>query len=142
LIKRIIALIRRLWAIQLLRFLVVGGINTLFGYGVFALFILLHMNYMLAALLGQVCGVLFNFKTYGTFVFKNKNNRLILRFFGVYLVTYLLNIGLLKVFNLYGVNNLIAGGIILLPVTLIGFSLNKRFVFRNINNKESSEVSR
>jgi putative flippase GtrA len=138
LIKPIIALIRRLWAIQLLRFLVVGGINTLFGYGVFALFILLHMNYVLAALLGQVCGVLFNFKTYGVLVFKNKNNRLILRFFGVYLVTYLLTIGFLKIFNIYGVNNLVGGAILVLPMALISFVLNRRFVFRSINSKQNS----
>jgi putative flippase GtrA len=136
LIKQIIALIRRLWAIQLLRFLVVGGINTLFGYGIFALFILLHMNYVWAALLGQVCGVLFNFKTYGVLVFKNKNNRLILRFFGAYLVTYLLTIGFLKIFNIYGVNNLVAGAILLLPMALISFLLNKRFVFRNLSKKQ------
>ena len=134
-IKWIISLIRRLWAIQFLRFLIVGGINTLFGYGVFALFILLHVHYTIAALLGQICGVLFNFKTYGTLVFKNKNNRLILRFIGVYVITYLLSIGVLKIFNIYGVNNLIAGAIMTLPISLIGFLLNRRFVFRSINKK-------
>jgi putative flippase GtrA len=91
------------------------------------------MNYVLAALLAQICGVLFNFKTYGALVFKNKNNRLILRFFGVYLVTYLLTIGFLKIFNIYGVNNLVAGAILLLPMALISFLLNRRFVFRTIN---------
>jgi len=139
LISKVVALIRRLWAIQFLRFLVVGGINTAFGYGIFALFILLHVHYTLAALLGQICGVLFNFKTYGILVFKNKNNRLLLRFIGVYLFTYLLTIGLLKVFSYYGISNLIAGAIILLPVALIGFLLNRRFVFRAINNKNQAK---
>lgn len=138
-ISKVVALIRRLWAIQFLRFLVVGGINTAFGYGIFALFILLHVHYTLAALLGQICGVLFNFKTYGILVFKNKNNRLLLRFIGVYLFTYLLTIGLLKVFSYYGISNLIAGAIILLPVALIGFLLNRRFVFRAINNKNQAK---
>ena len=135
-IKQAIALIRRLWAIQFLRFLIVGGINTVFGYSVFAVFILLKLPYPLAAFLGQTCGVLFNFKTYGILVFKNKDNRLIFKFVGVYIFTYCLTIGLLWVFNFYGVHNLIAGAIIILPVALVGFILNRRFVFRNLKRKQ------
>lgn len=136
-IKRIIAIIRRFWAIQFLRFLVVGGINTIFGYTVYAVLILLNLHYALAALLSQICGVLFNFKTTGTFVFKNRNNRLIFKFFGVYAITYFLTIGLLKLFTIYGVNNLIAGAIIVLPMALVSFTLNKRLVFRALSKKQN-----
>ena len=138
-IKWGIALIRRLWAIQFLRFLVVGGVNTAFGYGVFAAMILLHVHYAVAALVSQICGILFNFKTTGTLVFKNKNNRLIFKFFGVYGITYLLTIGLLKIFNIYGVNNLIAGAIIVLPMSLVSFTLMKRFVFKTSGKKPVNE---
>lgn len=134
-IKQIIAMVRRLWAIQFLRFLVVGAVNTAFGYGVFAGFILLHLHYTVAALLATICGVLFNFKTTGVLVFENKNNRLIFRFFGVYAITYLLTIGLLKVFNFYNVSNLIGGAIIALPIAFISFSLSKKLVFRALNRK-------
>lgn len=128
-------MVRRLWAIQFLRFLVVGAVNTAFGYGVFAGFILLHLHYTVAALLATICGVLFNFKTTGVLVFENKNNRLIFRFFGVYAITYLLTIGLLKVFNFYNVSNLIGGAIIALPIAFISFSLSKKLVFRALNRK-------
>ena len=131
-IRRIIDLIRRLWAIPFMRFLIVGGINTVFGYSIFALFIFLGLHYVLAALLGQICGILFNFKTTGTLVFKNKDNRLILRFFGVYLVTYLLGIGLLKIFDMYGVKILVAAAIMLLPMALVSFLLMRRFVFKTL----------
>ena len=107
----------------------VGGVNTVFGYTVFAVFILLGLHYVWAALLGQICGVLFNFKTTGTIVFKNKSNRLIFRFFGVYLITYLLNVGSLKVFDLYGVSPLVAGAITILPIALLSFFINRTFVF-------------
>ena len=117
--------------IQFVRFLITGGLNTLFGYGMFALLILINVHYVLAVLVAQICGVLFNFKTYGYIVFKNKNNRLILRFVGVYVITYLITIGLLKVFAIYDVNKLIAGAIILLPVSGISFILNRKFVFKN-----------
>jgi putative flippase GtrA len=111
----------------------VGGVNTVFGYTVFAVFILLGLHYVLAALLGQICGILFNFKTTGTIVFRNKDNRLISRFFGVYLFTYLLTIGLLKVFDFYGIGSLVAGAIIILPIALLSFSLNRKFVFNTLD---------
>jgi len=130
LIRKIIDLIRRLWAIPFLRFLVVGGINTVFGYGVFALFILLGLHYVLAVLLGQICGILFNFKTTGTIVFKNRNNRLILRFFGVYVITYFSIVGLLKLFDMAGVTPLVAGAIIVLPMGVVSFLLMRKLVFK------------
>jgi len=115
---------------------VVGAVNTAFGYSIFAVLILLHLHYTVAALLSTICGVLFNFKTTGVLVFKNKDNRLIFRFFGVYLITYLLTIGLLKVFNSYGVSNLIAGAIIALPMAFVSFSLSKKLVFRTTGKKQ------
>jgi putative flippase GtrA len=130
--SNIIDLVRKFWSVQILRFFAVGGVNTAFGYGVFALFIWFGLPEELAALLGTICGVLFNFKTYGTIVFKNKNARLILRFFGVYLVTYLLAIGLLRIFKHYGISSLVAYAIIILPIALLSFWLNKRFVFRAV----------
>lgn len=93
------------------------------------MFIWLGLPTELAALLGTICGVLFNFKTYGTIVFKNKNGRLILRFFGVYLFTYLLAIGLLKIFKYYGISSLVAYAIIILPIALLSFFLLRKFVF-------------
>lgn len=128
-----IDLVRVLWSIQILRFFVVGGVNTAFGYGVFALLIWIGLPKELAAFLSTICGILFNFKTTGTIVFKNRDNRLIFRFFAVYGVTYLLNIGLLDVFENFGIGPYIAGAIIILPVSLLGFFLNKRFVFNSID---------
>jgi putative flippase GtrA len=130
LISQIINIIQNIWSIQLFRFFIVGGINTLFGYGVFALFTLLHLHYVVATLLATICGILFNFKTTGALVFKNKSNRLIFRFFAVYLVYYLLNIGLLKLFDWYHINSLIAQAIIILPLSLMAFFLLKKSVFQ------------
>lgn len=139
-IRRIIELIRRLWAIPFLRFLLVGGVNTVFGYSVFALFIILGFPYVLAALLSQICGILFNFKTTSTIVFKNRENRLICRFFGVYLFTYLLNIGLLKLFDMAGVGSLIAQAIIVLPMAVVSFLLLRKFVFSSLNKKQGGQI--
>lgn len=132
--RKIIGLIRRLWAVPFLRFLVVGVINAVFGYSVFALFILLGIHYALAVLLGHICGILFNFKTTGMIVFQNRDNRLIMRFFGVYLFTYLLTIGLLKIFEMCNVNALVAMAIIVLPIALVSFLLMRRFVFKTMKH--------
>jgi len=109
---------------------VVGGVNTLFGYSVFALFTLIGLHYVLAALLATICGILFNFKTTGTIVFRNRDNRLILRFFGVYLITYSLMVGLLKLFDMAGVIPLVGGAIIVLPLAVFSFLLMKKLVFK------------
>lgn len=136
--RQIRALVHRLWSIQLLRFFVVGGLNTAFGFTVYSIFILLHLHYVVAALLGQICGILFNFKTTGTIVFKNKDNRLIFRFFIVYLVTYLITIGLLKIFHIHNIGSIVAGAIIIIPIALLAFFLNKKFVFNRLQKKKAN----
>ena len=114
---------------QIFRFLVVGGINTVFGYGIFALLLWLGLHYSIASLLSTVLGILFNFKTTGLIVFKSHDNRLILKFFGVYGIVYLLNILGLYLFDLIGVNPYYSGAIMILPMAALAFVLNKKFVF-------------
>ena len=122
-----------------MRFLFVGGLNTVFGYTVYSIFILINLHYVLAALLGQICGILFNFKTTGSIVFKNKDNRLIFRFFAVYLVTYLITIGLLKIFDIHNIGSLVAGAIIILPIAFLSFFLNKTFVFNKLRKNKTNQ---
>jgi putative flippase GtrA len=113
-----------------IRFLVVGGINTLFGYGLFALFLFLHLHYAIASLLSTIVGVLFNFKTTGRLVFQSNDNRLIVRFFAVYGMVYVLNVLLLKGFKWMGLNLYISGAILILPLAVVSYLLNKRLVFK------------
>jgi len=115
---------------QFLLFLIVGGLNTIFGYSMFALLIFLGMHYVLASLLATVLGILFNFKTIGTIVFRSKRDGLILKFFVVYLLSYCINIILLKVFLSFRVNIYLAGAIITILMAFPVFLLNKKFVFR------------
>ena len=116
---------------RFLRFLIVGGINTVFGYSVFAALILLKVAYPIAAFLSTVFGVLFNFKSYGRLVFGSHDNSLIFRFFGVYGVCYLLGLAPLAWAKAHGVPILLMAAICALPMASIGFLLNRRFVFRH-----------
>ena len=115
---------------QFMTFILVGILNTMFGYAVYAFFIFLHLHYSLAVLLATIIGVLFNFKTIGHFVFKNASNALLYRFVGVYAITYLLNVAGLKGCDLYHINMYLAGFIVAGPVAVVAFVLQRTFVFR------------
>ena len=115
---------------RLVKYLAVGVLNTVFGYSLYALFIYLGIHYSVAVLQSTVLGVLFNFKTIGSLVFRSRNNALIFRFVAVYGLTYLLNVEGLKLMNSFAVNLYLAGFLMLIPLTVLSFVLHNRFVFR------------
>jgi putative flippase GtrA len=116
---------------RFIRFLFVGALNTAFGYSLYAVFIFLGLHYSIAVFFSTILGILFNFKTIGILVFKNGNNRLIHRFFAVYAVNYILNVSFLKIFKTAGMENMYINGLILvLPLAVLSFILNKKFVFK------------
>ncbi|MDD6173342.1 MAG: GtrA family protein [Elusimicrobiaceae bacterium] len=113
------------------KFVLVGILNTAFGYLAYAFFVMLNFGDFAAPLLSTICGVLFNFKTIGKLVFENTSNYLIFKFLSVYLLTYCLTVSLLKLLAFAGLQNrYISGALILLPMALISFFLNKHFVFK------------
>lgn len=126
-------MLKKIFKIQFVRFLLVGFANTLFGYGIFSFLLWIGLHYSLAALFGTILGVIFNFKTTGTIVFDSHNNFLIVKFFGVYSVIYILNVICLYLFSLYQINAYIAGAILILPMAIVSFILNKKFVFTVLN---------
>jgi len=110
-------------------FLLVGGMNTLFGYSIFALLIFLEIHYTLAAFISTCVGILFNFKTTGKIVFQNTDNTLLFKFVLVYCVLYIINILILKIFTIVHINLYIGGAIAIIPIAVLGFILNKNLVF-------------
>jgi putative flippase GtrA len=116
---------------KFIKFILVGILNTIFGYGLFSFFIFLGLHYPTAVFLSTIIGVLFNFKTIGKLVFNNHNNSLIFRFVFVYTLIYGLNVSGLWALQRIGYNNMYINGFILLaPLALISFALNKKFVFK------------
>ncbi|MBQ3667203.1 MAG: GtrA family protein [Elusimicrobiaceae bacterium] len=116
---------------QIIRFLIIGGVNTVFAYCIYALSIFLGAHYTLAVLLSTVIGTCFSFKTMGTMVFDNPDNMLIFKFIAVYTGCYFLNVGILRLLTLAGVRNLYVAGITsMLLVSAVSFCLNKWVVFR------------
>ncbi len=111
------------------KFLLVGILNSLFGYGCFALFLYLGLHYSIALLLATVFGVAFNFKSTGALVFGSHDSRLIFRFVGFYALIYLINFLGIKALSHLGVAPYLGGAILLFPMAVLSYTLNKRFVF-------------
>lgn len=128
------------------RYLVVGVWNTVFGYGMFALFTALlapyiPASYLAASLLSSVLNITVSFLGYKWFVFKTKGHYLSewMRCLMVYSGSILLGLGLLppSVFIVaYLTENqraapYIAGALLLGAQVILSFVGHKMFTFRN-----------
>lgn len=114
---------------QLLRFLLVGGLNTAVGYGLFAIFVWAGLAYPIAIGLATVLGVAFNFQSTGRLVFGGAPLSLLLRFVAVYVVVYLLNVSAVGGLLRLGMGVYLANALVILPMALVAFVLQRKFVF-------------
>lgn len=122
---------------QFIRFILTAILNTAFGLFVNYVFLyifehLLKLNhaYVVSNFLATIVSILFNFKTYGILVFKNKNNKLLFRFLMVTSFTYLLNIGGIALLEYFGShNNYLNLTLMAIPVGILNYILNKHFVY-------------
>lgn len=116
---------------ELTRFLVVGAGNTLIAYALFALFVGLGLHYVAATIIAGGLSVTVGFFTNSYFVFFNEDYWRILRFFVVYGLVCMINVGVQKLLKLTVVETSYITGALATPIgTALAFVLNKRFVFR------------
>lgn len=114
---------------QFIRFVLVGLLNTVFGYSLFAFFLYIGAIYPLAVFLSTIFGILFNYKTIGKIVFSSTKNKLV-PFVLVYVALYLLNVFCLWFLSILGLENMyISGAILLAPLAIFSYYLNRNFVF-------------
>lgn len=115
---------------RFVKFLFVGLINTLFGYSMYSLFVTLSFSPSVSLLISYILGVFWNFKTTGSIVFKNKNNKLIFKFFLSYVFTFLVNKYSLEfLIDVFGMNKYLAEAIVIPPVAVLSFVIFKIFIF-------------
>ena len=115
---------------QFVRFVLVGGLNTLVGYSLFAVLFLLSDDHRLALLVATVLGVLFNFVTTGRLVFGNRRWGRLPLFVGLYALTFALNLGALELLVAAGVAPLLGQLLVLPAVVVLSFLGNRLVVFR------------
>lgn len=122
---------------QKIRYLIIGGWNTVFGYGVFAgLYFWLSgsVHYLLILSISYVLSITNAYIGYKIFVFRTKGNILkeYLRFYVVYGVSFLFNLATLPIFVEMLKFNMYAAQAVVTIITILGsYVLHKKFSFRD-----------
>jgi len=101
----------------LLRFLVVGVVNTAFGYGVYAAAVLAGLPAQAALALQFLLGVLWNYRMHARLVFAVEGWDRLPAYVGAYLLIWALNAVALRMLLAAGMSPLAAQGLIL-PATV------------------------
>lgn len=125
--------IKKIFSYQPIRFLFVGGLNTLVGYGVYALLVYLGVNYLIANTISTIIGVAHSYLWNRFFTFKSKNKALkeITKFVSVYIVSYLIGMCTLFIFkDKLNISAYLAGLINLVITTLISYFGHKYYSFK------------
>ncbi|OGD88358.1 hypothetical protein A3D81_01240 [Candidatus Curtissbacteria bacterium RIFCSPHIGHO2_02_FULL_40_17] len=115
------------------KFIFVGILNTIVGYGLFALLIDLNIFYLLSLTISHIAGTIHSYLWNRLFTFKSKSSivKEITKFVTVYTFIYLTNFVLLYVaVDLLQLNTLIAQLFILGVVTVISFLSQRYWTFR------------
>ena len=116
---------------QATRFLLTGGVNTAFSYGIYAACIYLGAGYAIASAVSIVCGILFSYKTTSAIVFGRGYRGSLARYIASYAVLYLFSVLFLKTLDDFGINPYLAGILAAPPCAVLSFALLKLFVFRS-----------
>jgi putative flippase GtrA len=125
-VDRLAALLREN---RFLRFIVAGGVNTLFGYAVYGAAIVLGMPVWAALLIGMVAGTVFNFFTTGGYAFRQLALRRYPRFVACYLLVYAANLASIAALSTWIADKLLAQAVLLVPLALFSYVLMARLVF-------------
>ncbi len=114
---------------RFIRFLAVGGLNTAFGYAIFALLSWLGLPYPIAIALATIIGVAFNYQSIRRLVFSDADSSRIWKFGLVYLFLYGVNVLLTGQMLRLGLSVYLANALLLVPIALMSFILQRKFVF-------------
>lgn len=120
---------------ELLRFALAGGLNTLFGFAIYAVGVISELPVSLALFLGMLAGTVFNFFTTGAYVFRQLAVSRYPRFVVCYLFVYGVNVLFMNIFLLWMSNKLAIQAILTVPQAALSYVMMSRLVF--ISNPSS-----
>lgn len=124
---------------QTLRFIGVGGINTVFAYLVYAFMAgVLDMGAQRALLLSWMVSVTFSYLTFRLFVFTDgdRSFKTYLRFIPLYAALLAINaLALTVLVDMAGWNKLVAQAVIVPCCAALSFIANRAFVFRKTGDR-------
>jgi putative flippase GtrA len=112
-----------------LRYLFTGVLNTIFGVFVYLIFSQMGFNYTIALAFSTFVGVLFNYLTLSTLVFKTSNKMVLIKYYLNYLLVYCVSILWIYFLLKLGFDQNFSGVIVIITMSLLNFYVLKRFVF-------------
>lgn len=112
------------------RFLIAGGVNTLFGLAVYAAAVWLGAPVWLALLVSMILGTAFNFFSIGGYAFRDLARQRLPRFVSAYLMLYGLNLALLRVIRPWVEEPILAQCLLAPLVAGVSYLTMSRWVFR------------
>lgn len=118
-----LASLARLW-----RYYQAGIVNTLFGYGLYALFVAVGLNMYVAQICAHILGVTFNYFTYSRYAFRDAEGSKP-RFVLSYAANYLLGLASLAAAAQVIASPYLAGLAAVLFVSMVNYFILKHFVF-------------
>ncbi|MDD3048710.1 MAG: GtrA family protein [Bacilli bacterium] len=134
--KKISNFIKKYLEKKFVRFLIVGGINTIVGYGTFALFLFFNCHYYFAYIMSYIIGVANSYLWNKFFTFKSegKSYKELFRFICVYLVSFAIgSLTLYLIVDVFNINEYLAGLLNLIITTLISWFGHNKFSFKKEN---------
>lgn len=114
------------------RFLLAGIVNTIFGYLVFALLIYFDYDYLIAVLIATILGVVFNYFSYGAYVFSSKASSFkFFKFLVSYTIIYCFNTLMLYVLKINFMLDIYLAQLICIPFNVVmSWLLLNRWVYK------------
>ncbi len=134
--------IKKIFSYKETRFLFVGVLNTAFGYGIFALFIFLGIQYFIANTLSYILGIIHSYLWNKFFTFRTKTVSASepLKFVSVYFVSYLFsNLFLWLFVEQFHASPYVAGAASLFLTTAVSYFGHSFFSFTGSEQKAVTE---
>jgi putative flippase GtrA len=124
---------RRFFDSKAIKFLGAGILNTVFGYSVFAILLFIKFPYLIALFIANIAGVVFNYKSFGRIVFDDHGNLWIFgRFVIAYILIYITNAVLLRIWVVDFLLNPYFGQVLCIPISVLSsWFLMNYWVYKN-----------
>jgi putative flippase GtrA len=118
---------------RVVKFLGVGLLNTLFGYGIYAGLVFINLPYQIALFMATLAGVIFNYFSFGRMVFKARGGWFVFgKFIVAYAVVYVINAVLLSILTEGDLlNAYLAQGVCILPNVAVSWLLMNCWVYKD-----------
>ena len=124
-------IIYKIYKHQLSQFIIVGFINTCFGYGFYFIFLLFRLSPDISLFLSNIFGYSFNYFTIGRLVFGSSGLGALPLFLVVAAIVYSTNLALLTYLISLDMNPVLSQLLCLPIVVTLNFVMMRRLVFKS-----------